>query len=260
MSATDGGLGSGADLPRRIRCLRSVRPAAKVSNMTIATSFDPSHMLSFDLETTGPDPLTARIVTSALISIHGSDRDDLEILADPGVEIPEGATAVHGITTEYAREHGRPHAEALAETISRIRRGWQEGATLVVYNAPYDLTVLRTLEPSFTIDGPVFDPLVVDKAKDRYRKGGRRLTQVCEHYGVALDNAHEASADAVAAARVAWKLARAYPELLDLSVDDLMLQQATWNYQDKTELREYFHSKGQADRAATVNTSWPLQY
>jgi DNA polymerase III epsilon subunit-like protein len=198
-------------------------------------------------------------VTSALITINGSRRDDLEILADPGIPIPEGATKIHGITTEYAREHGRPHDEVLAETIERIRRGWSEGATLIIYNAAYDLTVLRALDPTFTVDGPVFDPLVVDKAKDRYRKGGRRLTQVCEHYGVALDNAHEASADAVAAARVAWKLARAYPEVVEMSADDLMLKQATWNYEDKSHLKEYFISKGQTAKAETVNTSWPLQ-
>jgi hypothetical protein len=38
-----------------------------------------------------------------------------------------------------------------------------------------------------------------------------------------------------------------------------MLKQATWNYEDKTRLREHFESRGQSDRAATVNTSWPLQ-
>lgn len=216
-------------------------------------------MLSFDLETTGTDPFTARIVTSALVTINGATRDDLELLADPGIEIPPGATAIHGITTEYAREHGRPHDEVVAETIERIRRGWSQGATLIVYNAAYDLTVLRSLDPTFTVDGPVFDPMVVDKAKDPYRKGKRQLTPVSEHYGVTLDNAHEATADAVAAARVAWKLTRAYPELVDMSVDELMLQQATWNYEDKTGLKEYFLRKGMDDRAATVNTSWPLQ-
>ena len=228
--------------------------------MTTTPRFDPGHMLSFDLETTGPDPMTARIVTSALITIKGPNRDDLELLADPGVEIPEGATKVHGITTEYAREHGRPHDEVLAETIERIRRGWQEGATLIVYNACYDLTVLRQLEPTFAVDGPVVDPLVIDKAVDRYRKGRRRLTQVCEHYGVSLDNAHEASADAVAAARIAWKLARAYPDkLTGVSADQLMLDQATWYYEQQTGLREYFEKSGKPERAATVNTSGPLQ-
>lgn len=227
--------------------------------MTTAAHFDPTHLLSFDLETTGTDPLTARIVTSALISIKGRQRDDLEMLADPGIPIPEGAAKVHGISTEYAREHGRPHDEVLAETIGRIRAGWRDGATLIVYNAAYDLTVLRSLDPTFTVDGPVVDPLVIDKAKDPYRKGKRQLEPVCAHWGVTLDNAHEATADALAAARVAWKLARAYPELTEVSADELMLNQATWHYESQSGLKKYFEEKGQTDRAATVNTSWPVQ-
>lgn len=231
----------------------------RVAAMTTAAHFDPTHLLSFDLETTGKDPHTARIVTSALITINGRDVDKLELLADPGVPIPEEASKVHGISTEYAQEHGRPHDEVLAETVRRIREGWKAGATLIVYNACYDLTVLRTLDPSFTVDGPVVDPLVIDKAKDRYRKGGRQLDRVCEHYGVGLDNAHEATADALAAARVAWKLARAYPEITESTSDELMLNQATWHYESQSGLKKYFEDKGQADRAATVNTSWPLQ-
>lgn len=231
----------------------------RVAAMTTAAHFDPTHLLSFDLETTGTDPFTARIVTSALISIKGRQRDDLEMLADPGIPIPEGAAKVHGISTEYAREHGRPHDEVLAETVERIRAGWRDGATVIVYNAAYDLTVLRSLDPGFTVDGPVVDPLVIDKAKDPYRKGKRQLEPVCAHWGVTLDNAHEATADALAAARVAWKLARAYPELTEMTSDELMLQQATWHYESQSGLKKYFEDKGQTDRAATVNTSWPLQ-
>lgn len=224
--------------------------------MTSTGHFDPSHMLSFDLETTGTDPRTAKIVTSALVTIDGRDRDDLEMLADPGVEIPEAASNVHGITTEHAREHGRPHADVLAETIERIRKGWEQGATLIVYNAAYDLSVLRALEPSFTVDGPVFDPYVVDREKNKYRKGKRTLENVCAHYGVPLDNAHEATADAVAAARVAWKLAREFPELVEMDSDELMLNQSTWYYNAQSDLQEWFDKKG---REATVNTSWPIQ-
>lgn len=217
--------------------------------------FDPSHMLSFDLETTGVDPQTAKIVTSALVSIRGKERDDLEMLADPGIEIPEQASAVHGITTEYAREHGKPHDEVLAETIRRIRQGWEDGATLIVYNATYDLSVLRALEPSFTVDGPVFDPFVVDKEKNKFRKGKRTLENVCAHYNVPLDNAHEATADAVAAARVAWKLTREFPELVEMTSDELMLAQSTWYYQSQVELQAWFEKQG---KSASVNNNWPI--
>lgn len=217
--------------------------------------FDPSHMLSFDLETTGVDPQTAKIVTSALVSIRGKERDDLEMLADPGIEIPEQASAVHGITTEYAREHGKPHDEVLAETIRRIRQGWEDGATLIVYNATYDLSVLRALDPSFTVDGLVFDPFVVDKEKNKFRKGKRTLENVCAHYNVPLDNAHEATADAVAAARVAWKLTREFPELVEMTSDELMLAQSTWYYQSQVELQAWFEKQG---KSASVNNNWPI--
>lgn len=217
--------------------------------------FDPSHMLSFDLETTGVDPRTAKIVTSAAVTIKGKDRDDVELLGDPGIEIPEAASKVHGITTEYAREHGRPHDEVLAETIERIRKGWEEGATLIVYNAPYDLSVLRALEPSFTVDGPVFDPLVVDKEKRKFQKGKRTLEVVAAHYKVPLDNAHEATADAVAAARIAWKLTREYPELLEMTSDELMLAQSTWYYEAQVSLQAYFEKQG---KSTSVNNSWPI--
>ena len=222
----------------------------------LESGFDTSHMLSFDLETTGVDPRTAKIVTSALVKIQGKNREDKELLANPGIDIPQSASDVHGITTEYAQQHGRPHDEVLAETIAGIRKGWEQGATLVVYNAPYDLSVLQALDPSFTVDGLVVDPLVIYKAKEPYAKGKKTLEVVSEKFGVSLDSAHEATADAVAAARVAWKMTRAYPDLLQMTGDDLMHAQAKWHYEAQTSLQEYFDRVG---KQAQVSTTWPLQ-
>ena len=219
--------------------------------------FDASRMMSFDLETTSVNPRTARIVTSALVTIDGAQANAHEALADPGVEIPAEAAAVHGITTEYAREHGRPHDEVLQETVDMIKRGWDDGLTLIVFNAPYDLSVLRQLTGDFTVTGPVFDPLVIDRAKDRYRKGKRNLGALCELYGVKLDNAHDATADATAAARLAWKQVRStYPELAQMSTDSLMEFQAVEYYKLQTELRAFFESKGRD--VSNFTTSWPM--
>lgn len=219
--------------------------------------FDASRMMSFDLETTSVNPRTARIVTSALVTIDGAQANAHEALADPGVEIPAEAAAVHGITTEYAREHGRPHDEVLQETVDMIKRGWDDGLTLIVFNAPYDLSVLRQLTGDFTVTGPVFDPLVIDRAKDRYRKGKRNLGALCELYGVKLDNAHDATADATAAARLAWKQVRStYPELAQMSTDELMEFQAVEYYKLQTELRAFFASKGRD--VSNFTTSWPM--
>ncbi|MBN9644974.1 3'-5' exonuclease [Corynebacterium mendelii] len=219
--------------------------------------FDPSAMLSFDLETTSANPLDARIVTSALVTIKGREVTPEELLADPGVEIPEEAAAIHGITTDYARQHGKDHDEVLKYTVDAIRAAWDEGLTLVVFNAAYDLTVLRKLTGDFVVTGPVFDPLVVDRQLDRFRKGPRNLTAMCQHYNVRLDNAHEATSDALAAARIAWRLSQLYPEeLVRTDVDELMVNQAVWHKDHAEKLAQYFASKGRPTDG--IDTGWPL--
>jgi hypothetical protein len=66
-------------------------------------------LIGFDLETTGTDPYEARIVTGAVIEVKdGEPLGSRDWLADPGVEIPADAVAVHGISTERAVAEGRP--------------------------------------------------------------------------------------------------------------------------------------------------------
>ncbi|WP_080795331.1 3'-5' exonuclease [Corynebacterium pacaense] len=223
----------------------------------VPARLDLANMLSFDLETTTADPFEARIVTSAMVSIGASGAEPVELLADPGIEIPEGATSVHGITTEYAREHGQPHDQVLAETLRRIREGWAKGQALIVYNAPYDLTVLRSLSGDFTVDGLVYDPFTIDRIRDPYRKGKRTLGDLCRHYEVQLGNAHEATSDALAAARIAWKQVRVWPDLATISGEELMELQAVGYYEKQVDFRKYLRGRGRDD--STVNTSWPVQ-
>lgn len=219
-------------------------------------TFDASRMLSFDLETTSTDPATARIVTSALVRIDGKEVTATEELADPGVEIPEAAAAIHGITTDKARAEGRDHDEVLRETVEAIKQGWEDGLTLVVFNAPYDLSVLRALTGDFTVTGPVYDPLVIDRARDR-RRGKRTLSDMAQHYGVRLDNAHEATSDAMAAARIAWKQVRSlWPDLAEMNEEELMEYQAVQFYRHAVSLRQFLAGKGK--NVDDFNLSWPM--
>ncbi|WP_034659259.1 MULTISPECIES: 3'-5' exonuclease [unclassified Corynebacterium] len=220
-------------------------------------NFDASRMLAFDLETTSANPKDARIVTSALVRIDGRDVQKVEHLADPGIEIPQAATDVHGITTERAQAEGRPHEEVLKDTVDAIKAAWDDGLTLIVYNAAFDLTVLRSLTGDFTVTGPVFDPYVIDRVSDKWRKGKRTLGAACEHYGVELGNAHEATADALAAARVAWKQVRQhYPNLAQMDENELMEFQAVKWYEDRVAFKKYLEGKGRD--ASDVSTAWPL--
>src|SRR5690606_26374276 len=58
-------------------------------------------LVVFDLETTGVDPTEARIVTAyvGVLDATGTVVEERSWIVDPGVEIPEGSIAVHGVTT-----------------------------------------------------------------------------------------------------------------------------------------------------------------
>ena len=77
----------------------------------------------FDLETTGIDVDTSRIVSAciAVLDEHGEVVKRWDWLADPGIDIPEGASAVHGITTERARAEGRPAVQVVGEIAQTLR-------------------------------------------------------------------------------------------------------------------------------------------
>lgn len=222
-------------------------------------------LAAFDIESTGVSPEEDRIVT-ATVSVVGGDApvDSVSWLADPGVEIPAGATNVHGITTEMARAEGREPAAVVDEITTMLEREAHKGVPIVAFNARYDLTMLdrearrHEVEPlveRVPADALfVVDPLIIDKQLDKYRKGKRTLTAVCENYGVTLSDAHAADADAIAAARVAWRMGEKFEEL-GVPLDELHRQQVAWAAEQAASLEEYFRSQG---RNEAVEQAWPI--
>lgn len=218
----------------------------------------------FDLETTGIDVMTSRVVTAniAVIDAMGDVTRSTSWLADPGVEIPEQASAVHGISTAHAREHGRPVREVVAEISAMLRALFAEGIPLVIYNAPYDLTLLafesrRHGVPILLDPYPVIDPLVIDKALDRYRKGKRTLEVAAAHYGVELTDAHDAGADALAAGRVAQAIGRRFEPELGGSADALHRLQIGWAREQAESFQDYMRRT--KDPGFTATGQWPLR-
>lgn len=218
-------------------------------------------MAGFDIESTGPDPLTARIVTACIVQCGGNQPvDAANWLTDAGGEtIPDEAAAIHGINTEKARAEGVPLAEAVAEIIAGLTQVITSGIPIVAMNARYDLTLLDREAERFDLDplptGPVIDPFVIDKHVDRYRPGKRTLTALCQHYQVPLDAAHSADADAIAACRVAWRQGAQYPALGLMTLDELHTAQTKWAAEQAASLQDYFRQK---DPAAVVEGAWPL--
>ncbi|MFI1163545.1 3'-5' exonuclease [Streptomyces sp. NPDC020801] len=226
-------------------------------------------LIGFDLETTGTDPREARIVTGAVIEVRGGEPGGRrEWLADPGVEIPADAVAVHGISNERAAAEGRP-ADRVADAIADVLTGyWKTGVPVVAYNAAFDLTLLsaelrRYGLPSLSdrLGGaepaPVVDPYTIDRWAERYRPGKRTLEAVCTEYGVVLDAAHDASADALAAARLACAIAARHPKVAALGPAELHRRQIEWYATWAADFQSFLRRKG--DTAAVVDGAWPLR-
>ncbi|MFT4282641.1 exonuclease domain-containing protein [Microbacterium sp.] len=218
----------------------------------------------FDLETTGIDVVHDRIVTAhvGVLDAAGHVLSARDWLADPGVEIPAGATAVHGVTTQRAREEGAPAAVVVAEIVAELRALLSAGVPVVAYNAAFDFSLLkhealRHEIPPLVEPAPVIDPLVLDKALDRYRRGKRTLDVVARHYAVTLDAAHEASADAIAAGRVALALAARFD--LPPSAHELHAKQIGWARAQAASLTEYFIQIGRLDPEGALDGSWPVR-
>jgi DNA polymerase III epsilon subunit-like protein len=218
-------------------------------------------LAGFDLETTGIDVEQDRIVTACVVQCGGGQpTQSATWLADPGIDIPAEAEKVHGISTARARAEGRPAAEVVADILAALGQAITAGFPVVAMNARFDLTILDREARRHGLtplpDGfPVVDPLVLDKRADQYRKGGRKLVDLCAHYGVPIGDAHTADADAIAACRVAWRLATTSPRLAAYSLAELHDQQIGWAAEQAAGLQEYFRRK---DPTAVVRGEWPL--
>lgn len=238
--------------------------------------------VGFDLETSGVNVWEDRIVTAALIRYDGVRPvpQTKTYLTDPGIDIPDEATAVHGITTAHAQEHGQAPAVVIEDIVNRLHYAFHHGIPVVIANASFDLTMLevearRHRVPSLVqrLGGPhkvqpVIDPMVLEKHADPYRKvkGGckcgcgaenKTLTGLTTHYGIRLDDAHTAEADATAACLL-WPtiLHRHKHKFPGQSLGALHTSQVAWSAEQRNSLRAYFDREGTEHDG--VPLGWPL--
>lgn len=228
-------------------------------------------MVGFDTETTGVDSSSDRIVSAAVIFRDGADGavSARTWLINPGVEIPERATAVHGITTAMARANGVDPVVALGEIAALLAAALANGSPIVAFNAGYDLGILeselarhgltslaRRIGPAHTVR-PVVDPLVLDRHLDRYRRGKRKLIDLCAHYGVAVDeeSLHAADADVLATLDLVQAMARAYPTIGTTGLTELHDQQVSAYRTWAVEFRAWLTSRGRTEDLPDLD--WP---
>jgi DNA polymerase-3 subunit epsilon len=224
--------------------------------------------VGFDLETTGISSFTDSPVSYGFVT-HHHDMWGLKVtrdggLVNPGVPIPEGASDIHGITDAMVAD--APLLDGVVDDIaSTISTLWRDGAVVVGMNVSYDLTMvdslcrrlgLPTLKKRGPI-GPVMDILILDRHFDKWRKGKRRLIDLCGQYGVILDSAHSASADAEASLEIFEVMLGKYPEIEMIPLAKVNTVMRTWYRQWLAGFSGYLVRKGELPVEAG-RFAWPI--
>lgn len=235
----------------------------------------------WDTETTGVRRDEDRIIT-AFISLRDGDEivSEHSWVIDPGIEIPEEASNVHGMTTEWVRENGRKDVStAIEEIVHELSEAAHAGYVITGYNNSFDLAMLESEAKRYNKGitglriretGRFIDPIILDRAIDRYRKGSRKLADVARHYGIEFneDEAHAADYDVKITAQLVPKVLnatyKAIPELQGLTpneiIDTLQGYQKTEKAKWAQHLTEYFQKTGKTEEdgsAIVVNGNFP---
>lgn len=229
----------------------------------------PEFIIVADSETSGLSFDSDRIVTFFIGKMNqaGEWVETHEWLLNPEMEIPEQASAVHGISTEKAIAEGTDFKQGIVEIAGKLFD--DKEYPLVFQNAPFDLTMLdRNLRQAGVPNGidnliakvNVLDTLVADRWRDRYRKGPRKLVNMAEHYGIKVEESklHQASYDCELAGKVCWKILDHWKGTVAGLAERLVPEKA----KQATSLEEYFAKTGKTNEDGTriiINGEYPYQ-
>lgn len=180
---------------------------------TLAPLFDLARerpLAVFDLETTGTDRLTDRIVEIAAVRFApGGAVATFDRRVNPGVRIPRESTRVHGISD--ADVAACPPFAALAPELAEFL----EGCDLAGYNVrQFDVPVLLREFEIAKVPFPLEGRRIVDMQTIYFKREPRDLAAAVRVFaGREHGGAHAALADAVASAEVLAGQLRRYEDL-----------------------------------------------
>jgi DNA polymerase-3 subunit epsilon len=152
-------------------------------------------LVCFDLETTGTDIASDRIVQIALVRVDPDGRrTTLSTLVHPQRPIPPEATAVHGIKDEHVRS-APPFSQIRAEVEEFVQGADLAGYNLVRFDLPLLEAEVQREGGRLDLRGArLLDAMVIFKKKER-----RDLTAAVQFYcGRSHEGAHTAEADTLA--------------------------------------------------------------
>lgn len=174
-------------------------------------------LVFFDLETTGVNIGTDRIVEISILKVHpNGNKESYTWLVNPEIEIPAEATAVHGITNEKVVTE--PTFKELAAKVSDLIAD----CDLAGFNSNrFDIPLLAEELMRAGIDFDMDNRKAVDVQVIYHKKEKRNLSAGYQFYcGKELEGAHSAEADTLATYEILNAQVEMYEDL-ESTVDAL---------------------------------------
>ncbi len=157
-------------------------------------------LIYFDIESSGLDTETARIIELACIKYNvDGTQEEKTILVNPGVSIPKEASDVHGITDEDVKD--KPFFRQYASAI----RSWFVDCDLAGFNSDnFDIHLLSAEFERSGLEGINWNPNLLDIIKVYRTLYPNTLSEVYKRLtGKELDGAHGAVFDVKATKEIA---------------------------------------------------------
>lgn len=164
----------------------------------------------FDLETTGTNVATDRIVEISVLKVHpNGNKESFTWRVNPEMPIPAGAAAIHGITDEMVANE--PTFKELAPKVHALMKD----ADLGGYNSNrFDIPLLAEELLRADVDFDLKKAVSVDVQTIFHKKEKRTLEAAYKFYcDKTLENAHSAEADTIATYEVLKSQLERYQDL-----------------------------------------------
>lgn len=159
-------------------------------------------MVSLDIETTGLNVAEDRIVQIGAVRMRGAEvlaDQTFNMLVKPGVNIPEVASRIHGLTDADVAD-----APGVAEALARLAK-FLDGAVVVGHSVQFDLAVLRYeaarhgvawIDPPRWLDTELIASMLIPGRLDL------SMEAAALGFGTTITGRHTAIGDAMAAAEI----------------------------------------------------------
>ena len=157
----------------------------------------------FDTETTGLNPVSDKIIEIGAVKMKdGRITEVFETLIDPMEPIPPDSIKTHHITDDMVK--GSPVFSEVLPDFYKFTRN----AVLVGHNVEFDYKMLaeNSRNSGYVFDNELEDTIALAKKFRPMRN--YKLQTLCEELGVVNEEAHRASADALATAKCFYEIAK----------------------------------------------------